>query len=399
MNPFQKKSLHNYHQPIVKLASELLDRWQGMSLSSSNENEHGLIAGKIIPHAATATWQHYPVIDLNAEMTNFMLRETSALLFGVDIPEIALQLGKTIDRWVRMNHRVGMGAFVTDRHVNANYELLLELAENVESDVRQLIQARRETGLTDHDVLSLFIQANKHRGPISDDQLVGHIAVMFGAAHLTTAHTLAWTIFLLAQHPQMMSEVYREIEQTFSTDSPSMEQIEKMPMMDRVIKESMRILPASGYSQRICMNPTRLGPFDLCVGTPVIFSQFMTHRLPEIYPNPEKFDPDRWLNFSPSAYQYLPFGAGPRMCLGAPMSLSILKTVLPMILKRFRLQVVSDAEINGQIISTMLGPTTPIPALAIPQDGDFQSSPVRGNIHALVNLKSVEQQASFCRAA
>ena len=110
----------------------------------------------------------------------------------------------------------------------------------------------------------------------------------------------------------------------------------KLRLLDAVVKESMRVLPASSYSQRIAAVPTQLGPFSLPAGSGIVFSQFMTHHMPELYVDPDAFLPARWLQINPSPYQYLPFGAGPRMCLGAPLAMLILKTVLPTILQRFR---------------------------------------------------------------
>jgi hypothetical protein len=92
-----------------------------------------------------------------------------------------------------------------------------------------------------------------------------------------------------------------------------------------------------------------------------------------------------------SPYAYLPFGAGAKMCIGAPLAMATLRTVLPSILKRYRLTVVANSEINGRIVSTMLGPTTPVPMHVARQDGRFQSSPVSGNIHAMVCLQQGTQ--------
>jgi cytochrome P450 len=129
----------------------------------------------------------------------------------------------------------------------------------------------------------------------------------------------------------------------------------------------------------------------------VIFSQFITHHKPELFPEPDRFLPDRWLEISPSPYAYLPFGAGPRMCLGAPLAMMILKTALPMILKRYSVSMQPGAEVSGKVISTMLGPTTTVPMLVSRPDGRFQSQPVTGNIHSMVDL--VEAPAAGRKAA
>jgi cytochrome P450 len=112
----------------------------------------------------------------------------------------------------------------------------------------------------------------------------------------------------------------------------------------------------------------------------------MTHHLAEIFADPERFCPDRWLAMTPSPYAFLPFAAGPRMCIGAPLALTIFKITLPVILQRCHLSVVPGASINGKVISTMLTPVSGMPMRVEPPGGPFQSHPVGGNIRELVSL-------------
>ena len=356
MGPMQRKALPTYHNVICKITEKMLD-----------------------------TWTIGEVRDFDQEMVQFMLRMTSALLFGVEDAEFSYKIGAMIDRWVRMNHETGMGAFVSSPEFNDRYDKLLSMAEELEIDVQKMIALRRESDRPPTDVLALLMKAYESDG-MDDAYLTGHITLLFGAAHLTTAHTFSWTLFLLAQHPEVMSQVFAEIEEHVTDDAPSFESLNNLEVLDRVIRESMRVLPASGYSQRINPVPVKLGPFSLSPGTPIIFSQFITHHRPDLFAEPDKFQPDRWKSISPSAYEFLPFGAGPRMCLGAPLAIMEIKIALAMILKRFKLSVLPHAEINGRIISTMLGPTSEVPMLVLPPDGDFCHVPVNGNIHGMVDL-------------
>jgi cytochrome P450 len=360
--PFEKKSLPFHHGPICDITRTLLDSWKAGDTR-----------------------------DMHVEMTHFMLHVTSAILFGVDQPEFAWKIGDMIDRWVAMNHDTGMGAFVSDPRINGRYERLLEFAEKLEGDVREMIRLRRENSKPADDVLSLLIRANEEGHQVTDEQLIGHVTLLYGAAHLTTAHTLTWTLFLLAQHPEIMRALHAEITETMQGDCPTFSEINRMPLTERILRESMRILPASSYSQRVCGAATSIWGVPLTRGTPVVFSQYVTHHMPELYAEPERFWPDRWLNTPISPYAYLPFGAGAKMCIGAPLAMTTLRTVLPSILKRYRLTVVSGSEINGRIVSTMLGPTTPVPMHVARQDGRFQSSPVSGNIHSMVYLQQGAQ--------
>ncbi len=370
MGPFQKMAIGNHLAPVAEHARQMLADWTGGETR-----------------------------DMSLEMTRFMLKATSSLLFGVDRPELACEAGEMIDVWVRMNHQMGMGAFVSDPAFTTGYDHLLQLAEDVEAALLEIIDLKRSSGKLGHDVLSLLLQARDDGDKLSDEQLVGHAALLFGAAHLTTAHTLCWTLFLLAQHPAVMHDVWEEITTQVAGDSPTLEELPRLEFTERVIKESMRILPASGYSQRMSAEELQLGPFRLSRGTAVVFSQFITHHLPELYPEPDAFRPERWRTITPSPYAYLPFGAGSRMCIGAMLAMMTLKTALPTILKRYRLTMAANSEVNAAIISTMLSPTSSVMMEVHEADGQFESRPITGNIHELVSLPEVLAGQSHRKAA
>jgi cytochrome P450 len=346
-----------------------------------------------------AEWRTGTERDIARDMTEFMLRVTGSILFGMDDPELAYRIGRMIDHWVHLNHEVGIGAFVSRPEIVARYDELLAFAGRLEAEIADLLQARRRAagGRTATDMLSLLLQAHDEHGRLSDEELIGQTALMFGAAHLTTAHSLTWTLFLLAQHPRAMAALHHEWRRELSGGFPSIEDTERLPLTERAIKESMRILPASAYSQRMTSRPVQMGAFELPCAATVIFSQFMTHHRPDLYADPEAFLPERWERLAPSPYAYLPFGAGPRMCLGGPLALMILKTVLPAVLQRFKLTNVPFSEVSGKVISTMLSPTCPVLMRVEPQDGQFAAEPVVGNIHTLVELREAERR--YRRAA
>lgn len=369
MGPFQKKAIQAYHDNVIGMTQDL-----------------------------ASSWNPGDTKDMAEEMTHYMLRLTSSILFGVDMPEMAYEVGRLTERWVALNHKVGPGIFSSDPDVLRHYDELLLAAEELEVAVLEMVRKRR-SGQLGTDVLSLLIRANEMQGGVSDEQLVGHMVLMFGAAHLTSAHTLTWTLFLLAQHPGVMSQLHAELEQNLTGGPPTPEQIDQLPVLDRVIRESMRIMPASAYSQRVAAEPLELGPFRLNPGNPVIFSQFITHHMPSQFPQPEKFLPDRWLTATPSPYAYLPFGAGPRMCIGAPLGMMQFKISLPTILGKFKLSMVPGADIQARVMSTMLFPTSTIPMRIERQDGMFTSQPVSGNIHTLVDLPAATESMTVRRAA
>jgi cytochrome P450 len=358
MGPFQKGALASHFDPLVRLAEQQGDDWQ---------------PGQ--------------VRDVFQDMTRYMLRVTSSLLFGCDMPQLAYEIGRLIERWVSMNHEVGMAAFVPDQKASSSYSDLLELAAALEEKTRAMIAFRRSRA-PGADLLSGLLHAHDDAGvALTDDELIGQTTVIFGAAHLTTANTLTWTLFLLAQHPQTAEELADELATVLGGRAPTPEQLEQLPMLDRVLKESMRLLPASAYSQRVCAEPVALGPLQLPKGTPVIFSQVITHHMASLFADPERFQPERWRYIAPSPYAYFPFAAGPRMCIGAGLALMTLKITLAVLLQRHQLGVVPGAAVNARVHHTMLNPTSGMPMRVMRPGAPFVSVPVGGNIHDLVALE------------
>src|SRR3954454_8414243 len=362
--PFGLRAISNHGPTILRLTDELL-----------------------------ATWRPGDVRDIAEEMRQYMLRVTSTLLFGMDDSESACRLGDMIARWVSLNHRVGVGALVPNEKFTRGYEQLLGFAEELEAEVMGMIRRRRESREQGNDVLSILVRMHDEEGGLTDEELVGQASVLFGAAHMTTAHSLTWTLLLLAQHPSIMRQLWLELSDSNGSEGAAKPKAlgtlpkgDDLSLLDRVIKESMRVLPASAYSQRINTVPVQLGPLTLPRGTGIIFTPIVTHHLADLYPQPEKFIPDRWNTLRPSPYAYHPFGAGPRLCIGAPLATAFIRIALQRILTTFRLSAVPGSDVSAHIESTMLFLTHGMPMEIHPPDGKFACNSVMGNIHDLVDF-------------
>ncbi|MCE9545448.1 MAG: cytochrome P450 [Planctomycetia bacterium] len=367
MSAFSRKSIDSYHGRLVEATETML-----------------------------AEWRPGQVRDIYRDMTGLMLHITSAILFGFDHLDLACDLGRMIERWVAMNHELGIGALVPDDNFTNRYDELLAQADELEQRILRMIQLRRSQKTEANDVLSILVRAHDEQGGLTDEELIGQACVLFGAAHLTSANTLSWTLLLLAQHPEIMAALCDELHDTLGGRAPQLNEVDQMPLLDRVVRESMRVLPASSYSQRANIEPVDLGPFRLVPGTTIVFSPFITHHLSDLYEAPEAFRPDRWLGMEQSPYAYLPFGAGPRMCMGATLAMMTFKVALPTILQRFRLSAVPNSDICGLVKSTMLTPTTPLWLKLDRQDGRFESHPIQGNIHELVELPAPSRCVARC---
>jgi cytochrome P450 len=262
---------------------------------------------------------------------------------------------------------------------------LLAYAERLEEKIRQMIELRRSDP-TGEDVLSILLRSQAGGEGLTDEELIGQTALLFSAAHLTSAHSMTWAFFLLAQHPQEGERFSREVAEVGPFAGLHLDGLDSESFTDRVLKETLRILPGSAYVQRVNVRPAQLGPFTLKRGTVVVFSQFMTHHMRELYDEPERFLPDRWLTLRPSPYAYLPFGAGPRHCLGGPLALVVMKLIVPMVWRRFRMRVHPGARIDANAVATMLAPMTPVPMQLLASGEPLARTPITGNILQYVDL-------------
>ena len=358
MPPFHKKAVDGYHELIRELTTQMLHRWR---------------PGRI---------------DVHREMRELTRQVAGQILFGHN-REVASRLGRMLEDWQRRNFSSAVWLFPVN-WPGTMYRRLLKLAETIEEEILAVIDSRRANGAANLDVLSLLIAArDQENRRMSNRELVGQATILFGASFETTAATLTWTIFLLAQHPAVMEKLMEELDSLLQGEPPEKEQLSQLSYLDWVIKESMRILPPVPFTIRATdMDKTTLGPLLLLHGTRVICSHYLTHRLPHLYPRPAHFEPERWRDLDPTQYEYLPFSAGPRACIGAMFAWQVLKVSLALILQRFRFTIVPGARVDRVVRITMV-PRWGLPAIISPNDRKFTASKVGGEIHQMVELPTV----------
>jgi cytochrome P450 len=255
------------------------------------------------------------------------------------------------------------------------YRRALQRSTAIEARLRALVAERR--GHPDgNDALSILLRARDEDGAVfTEAELVAESNGLFVAGYDTSAQTLAWTLYLLAQHPDVLAPLQAEL----ATGDTA--------RLDRVIKESMRILPgAPMLFMRVAQADAPLGPYTLPAGATVVLSPLVTHREPGRYPEPDRFLPDRWLGLEPSSWEYLPFGVGARMCLGAVFAGQLLRVVLPAILARFVPIVVEGADISRITRGIALSPRRGLPMVLHPPGTSPRAVPVKGDIAELVRL-------------
>ncbi|MFO0756362.1 MAG: cytochrome P450 [Byssovorax sp.] len=268
------------------------------------------------------------------------------------------------------------------------YARCLAACDAVMAQLRVLVDEKRRSG-PGKDALALMIHArDEDGGSLSDLELLGAAATLYVAGHDTQAKTLTWTLFLLEQHPEVLAALMDELDAVLGDEPPTPAHLPRLPLLDRVIKESMRVLiSVPTLFLRVCQEPASLGGHALPRLANVVLSPFITHHDPALFPEPNRFLPARWESIQPSIYEYLPFGAGARLCVGASFATQALRLMLPMILKRYRPSLAPGARVSFHVRANLLGPKYGLPMQLNRQDRAFARQPsFRGDIREIVDL-------------
>jgi cytochrome P450 len=330
-------------------------------------------------------WRVSQRLDMYAEMRTLSNWVAAQLLFGSDDFDAARRLGKTIEQWLLLDSATRASLSVIDLP-GTMFNRLLRKAEEVEKLMKAEIQRKRTTRAATPDVLSLLIDVReKTPDALPEWRLIAHAVILYAASFETTANTLAWTLLLIAQHPAVAAELQDEIDTDVTDWPPDYATLEDLPLLDAVIKESMRLLPPVAYTFRTPMQEVEIDGLKLGIKDKILLIHYLTHRDPKVFANPNRFEPKRWFESKPDPYEYVAFSAGPRLCLGISFAMLELKLTVVCVMQRFRLAVVPGAQIDAGIHLT-LRPTQGIPMIVEAQDRRFASVEIHGDIRRLVEF-------------
>lgn len=208
--------------------------------------------------------------------------------------------------------------------------------------VETIVKEHREQGYTDrHDLLSLLLETRDEDGnPMPDSFVRDNILTLFFAGHETTANTLTWAFYYLDQHPEIVAELHREVDAVLGGRVPTLADLPQLPYTTMVIKETMRVEPTVSLIPRQIKHDTELGGYHLKEGGVLFLSPYILHHDPRWWPEPKRLDPLRFsAENEPNIpdYAYLPFGGGPRVCIGNHFAMMEAQILLALIASRYTL--------------------------------------------------------------
>ncbi len=330
------------------------------------------------------SWKMGQEIDLRSEMERLAMWLATKPILGLD-PELE---GEAVGRQLEYSLKLMFSPFAILFPYNIPglpFHRLLKSADDLERVVKNVIALRKAKGLEGDDILSALIRLHEQDpARMSENDLIGH-TIMFRGGYSPNGMALYWTIFLLSQHPEFFKKVLVELEQVLGGKNPLPEQLEQLPLLDAALKETMRLIPAGIWTARYAMQPFQLGDYRLQKGTWVMMSAYVTHRIPEVFPQPDQFLPERWLSIHPSAYEFMSFSAGPRYCIGQSLAMMQLKIALSIILQRYSLALRPGAVVNCEGLNS-IKPKHGLPMVVNERNDNPVAAPIKGNVHSIVNF-------------
>ncbi len=310
------------------------------------------------------SWHDGEMRDLHAEMRKLTLAIATKTLFGVDAADQSEAVGSALhDAMGTFSERLFRIIRVPERVPTPGNLRIRKAIQRLDNILYGLINRRRGQK-EQKDLLSILLHA-RHESDgsgMNDKQLRDEAMTLFLAGHETTALALSWGGYLLAQHPDVVEKLQTELRQVLGGRAPTTADLPNLPYTDMTVQEIMRLYPPAYAIGRQAIRPCTLGGYPVPAGGTILMSQWVMHRDPRYYDDPERFYPERWADGLAKRlprYAYFPFGGGPRVCIGNTFALMELPLVLATIAQRFRFSLPSGPPVLPKPLMT-LQPNGPI---------------------------------------
>jgi cytochrome P450 len=311
-----------------------------------------------------AGWQPGALRDVHADMMEVTLRITAKTLFDAEVDADVAGLGAAIDAIAdEIAKRVRRPWRIPDAIPTPGNIRYLRGLRRIDQLVNAIIRERQTHDDADRgDLLSMLMLARDDDGkPMTEQQLRDEVITLLLAGHETTALALSWIWYLLAQHPEADAKLAAELHEVLGGRAPAASDLPRLRYAEQVVTEAMRIYPPVWGFGREALADCEIGGYAIPAGTTIIISPWVSHRNPRYFADPAAFRPERWDgDFAATLprFAYVPFGGGPRICIGNRFAMMEAVLILATVAQRFRLELQSDQ------------PVVPMPSITLrPTDG------------------------------
>ncbi|HEX6007485.1 MAG TPA: cytochrome P450 [Burkholderiales bacterium] len=290
---------------------------------------------------ALADWKPGELRNVHHDLMHLTLEIVAKVLFDADVGGDAEVIGRAFDAVTdEIAARFRRPVFIPDwvpLPGNFRYRAGVRALDAL---VYRIIAEHRASGAQGNDLLSMLMSVRDEEGScMSDQQLRDEAITILLAGHETTALALSWTLYLLALHPDVDARLQDELQQVLNGRTPTPADLPALRYTDHVIKEAMRIYPPAYGIGREAVAACELGGYHVPAGTTIFMSAWVTHRDPRWFADPHTFNPDRWndgLAERLPRHAYMPFGGGPRICIGNSFAIMEATLLLASIAQRYR---------------------------------------------------------------
>ncbi|MBO0719448.1 MAG: cytochrome P450 [Blastocatellia bacterium] len=309
-------------------------------------------------------WRDEETMDILREMTRLTLSIAGKTLFDADVESEADEIGDALNMAMKLFNITALSAGLPFVRLLEKLPLpamkrFNKGKERLDATIYRIIGERRRNGGNRSDLLSMLIQARDEEGDgtgMTDLQLRDEMMTNFLAGHETTANALTWTWYLISQNPAVEAELHREIDEVLQGRLPSAEDYPKLNYTEMVFAESMRLYPPAWIIGRRAINDYRIDDYFVPARSILLMSQYLMHRNEKYFPEPLKFDPERWRPEAREArpkFSYFPFGGGPRVCIGEHFAWMEGVLVIATIAQRWKLKLVEGHPVELRPIVTL----------------------------------------------
>jgi cytochrome P450 len=298
-------------------------------------------------------------IDIAAAMMKLGLRIASTTLFSADISDDADKLGHAFR--VTFAH---IGSRMNSMHLIPSWlptpanRAFGQSKRVVDDVVAELIAERRKCPHQPDDLLTMLLASRDETTGqgMSERMLMDEVITLLTAGHENVGSALAWTLYLLAKHPQIQQDVCDEIVGQLGGCAPGFEDVGRLPLLQAVFEESLRLYPPGWGEMRETIAADDINGYAIGPREMIVLCQWVTHRHPDFWPEPERFDPGRFMGTAAKArhrFAFFPFGGGPRICIGMQLAMIEGALVLATILQQFRIELVGDQVVEADATFTL----------------------------------------------
>ncbi|WP_328387517.1 cytochrome P450 [Nocardia sp. NBC_00416] len=303
--------------------------------------------------AFTSRWHDGQVLDVPAEMAELTMAIAMETMFSQGLSsEAARRAADDLTTITEEMFRRLITPRLLDRLPTPGNRRYRRACDRLRQIVGDIIAERRADGADHGDFLSMLLDArdestSERNATLTDTDIRDQVITLFGAGWETTANTLTWALHLLAGNPGIRDRVHAEVDAVLAGAPAGFEHLPKLELTSRVVTETLRLYPPGWILTRTVTADTHLGGYPVSPGTTVVVSPYLIHHRPEVFTDPERFDPDRWAQAAaPPRNASIQFGGGARKCVGDQFALTEAVLALATMTARWRLDPVPGQQVR-----------------------------------------------------